>query len=199
MSVTAVATPILLISFSKIAALMGTAVIGSAVLSTASANNSQENHNINNFVMTEQKVKSIMQKNHNDLSEETVKEVVDVICQEYETTFVSQDVLTKTLQEHGFDNIQLQNNNVICETELFKLEFYKTADESEPYTLKITSSCDNNEEILTLIEDLSTEYNFNSQNESYNKIKERLEQQGLEIDDEEVFDDDTIVLTVNID
>ena len=132
------------------------------------------------------------------LTEDTIQEVMDVICKEYTTTFVSQEVLLKTLQEHGFENIQLQKNNVICETELFKLEFYKT-DETESYTLKITSSCENDEEISTLIDDLSTEYSFNSQNESYNKITERLEKQGLKIDDEEVLDDDTIVLTVNID
>ena len=38
-----------------------------------------------------------------------------------------------------------------------------------------------------------------TQEASYNKIKERLESQNLKISDEEVFDDNTIVLTIDLD
>ena len=48
------------------------------------------------------------------------------------------------------------------------------------------------------MQDIGNEYTINAQEVSYNKIKERLEEQNLDIENEEIYDDNTIVLTVNL-
>ena len=70
--------------------------------------------------------------------------------------------------------------------------------EKKPYKMKITTEC-TEDEIAELLNNINIEYTSNSQEENYIKIKERLENKGLKINEEEVFDDDTIVLTVNLD
>ena len=62
--------------------------------------------------------------------------------------------------------------------------------------MKVT--CDADCDDSAIIEDLSSEYGMNAQEESYLKIKERLAQKNLQIDEEEVLEDNSIVLTVNI-
>lgn len=49
------------------------------------------------------------------------------------------------------------------------------------------------------LNDLSSEYALNVQEESYRSITEKLKENNMEIESEEVYDDNTIVLTVNID
>ena len=68
---------------------------------------------------------------------------------------------------------------------------------TQPYYLRVYSvtSCDE----ATLINDLNTEYALNVQEETYMKIKERISNKNLKIDNEEILEDDSIVLTINID
>ena len=64
--------------------------------------------------------------------------------------------------------------------------------------MKITTKCKESE-LQSFVDDLNSEYRLNTQEENYIKIKERLDKQNLKIGEEEVFEDNTIVLTVNID
>ena len=45
---------------------------------------------------------------------------------------------------------------------------------------------------------MTSEYTMNAQEASYFKIKEKIEEKNYSIESEEVFDDNTIVLTINI-
>ena len=49
-----------------------------------------------------------------------------------------------------------------------------------------------------LITDLNDEYGLNIQEMTYNKIKERLEQENMRLESETVMDDNSIVLTIDI-
>lgn len=123
----------------------------------------------------------------------------DVIQQifnsEFQTQIVDKRTLLKTLKEHGAVNIEEAFGNISCDCEQFHLEFVYNGD--KPYTMKVSAS--NKLGLDDLINDIGTEYSANAQEISYNKIKERLEKQNLTINDEEILDDNTIVLTVNLD
>ena len=200
MSVTVVATPFLLLpAFISLAQATAVAVglTGAASsLINANANNSlkveYEYKNMN------EEIKKLLQKNNGMLSQE----IIDLICREYDTVFVDRDVLVKTLEEHGAENIYIEHGNISCEMEGFMLEFYKQDPTEEmafpPYRMKITTNC-NEDTLQSFIEDINAEYTSNTQEENYIKIKERLDKQNLRIAEEEVYEDDTIVLTVNID
>lgn len=114
---------------------------------------------------------------------------------DFDTIIMDKATLLKTLIEHEAKNIVEKDNQVFCDCENFYLEFYKV-DESKPY--KLTVSCLEQKGLKEFLENISSEYTTNSQEASYNKIKTRLEEQHLEIEEEEIFDDNTIVLTVNL-
>ena len=131
--------------------------------------------------------------------ENTMKKI---FAKDFQTAIVDKDTLVKTLQEHGVPLIFEQGDNVIAEIDDLKLEFIKQ--ENEPYLLKISCSSSNKikgafEKVVNeLTSDLEEEYTANVQEISYKKIKERLALKNLSIDSEEVLDDDSIVLTINL-
>ena len=137
---------------------------------------------------------STVKANKLHLEEEDLKEIFN---KEFETMIVDKDVLLKTLQEHGATNISImENDSIICDCEAFHIMFEKTETE-KPYKMKVSYNDDY--QLNEFIENIGSEYASNAQEISYNKIKERLTQQNLEISDEEIYDDNTIVLTVNLD
>ena len=113
----------------------------------------------------------------------------------FDTTIMDKNALLKTLKEHGATSIKEDGNDIECNCQYFHLNFTKT-DENSPYKMLITAS--ENKGVDEFASDIGSEYTLNAQEISYNKIKERLEAQHLEISDEEIYDDNTIVLTVDL-
>lgn len=119
----------------------------------------------------------------------------ELFNKEFKTQILDKRTLLKTLTEHGAEDIKIEGNDIFCRCENFYLQFY--AHENAPYSLVIAFDKENG--VNNLVNDLGSEYTVNAQEISYKKIKERLSLQNLQIDDEEIYDDDTIVLTVNLD
>ncbi len=116
---------------------------------------------------------------------------------EFETAFTDEKILNKTLQEHGCTDFQYYENGVFtCTLEGMNLEFSK---ESVNSNYKMIVKCNEDELLKSFCEELSEEYTGNTQEETYNKIKDRLKQKNLEISQEELMEDDSIVLTINLD
>jgi len=144
------------------------------------------------------------EKLNNKLSElmknDTItEEMVEEITKEYTTVFMDKDVLLKTLSEHGAQNIEVLEDNIICTLDCFAIEFMKKNDENNnAYIMKLRANC-NQDRVKELLDDINAEYAMNTQEETYIKLKERLDKQGLQIDEEEVLEDNSIMLTINID
>lgn len=125
------------------------------------------------------------------------KDLKKIFNKEFQTVIIDKDVLLKTLQEHGATDISvLEKDSIVCDCEAFHIMFERT-EPNKPYKMKVSYNDDYN--LNEFIENIGSEYASNAQEISYNKIKERLAQQNLEISDEEIYDDNTIVLTVNLD
>jgi hypothetical protein len=114
----------------------------------------------------------------------------------YKTNYTDKTVLINTLTEHGAQEITETGDEVSCK--LFDMEMiYYKKEGSDGYTLDIThitdkSDCEN------LISDLNEEYGLNIQEITYNKIKERLAKENLRLECEDVLEDDSIVLTIEV-
>lgn len=122
--------------------------------------------------------------------------ILGELCnKEFDTIIMDKDVLLKTIEEHGATNIIESQNDISCDCDSFHIDFYKMS-ENEPYKIRV--SYRNTTGLESLISDLGNEYSINAQEISYNKVKERLEAQNLEIEKEEIYEDNTIVLTVNL-
>ena len=124
------------------------------------------------------------------------EDIQKIFNKKYETTILDRDVLIKTLKEHGATSVKVDGDKITCDCEEFSLVFEKT-ESNKPYSMQISYVSDKN--LNEFVENIGAEYTANAQEISYNKIKERLADKSLEIYEEEIYDDNTIVLTVNLD
>ena len=113
----------------------------------------------------------------------------------FDTIIMDKNALIKTLKEHGATSIKENGENIECNCQYFHLNFTKE-NENSPYKMQITAS--ENKGLDEFASDIGSEYTLNAQEISYNKIKERLEAQNLKISEEEIYEDNTIVLTVDL-
>lgn len=115
----------------------------------------------------------------------------------FETAFVDKELLIKTLEEHGVSNLkENEYGKITARTGSYELAFERM-EADKPYFLMIKYL--DTESAEQKLNDLSSEYALNVQEESYRSITEKLKENNMEIESEEVYDDNTIVLTVNID
>lgn len=114
---------------------------------------------------------------------------------DFETVFMDKTLLLKTLEEHGVANIVEDGNNISGEIENFVLAFSKSSD-SSPYSLHIL--CKETDNAQEKVDDLNSEYTLNVQEETYLNLISKLKDSNMQVESEEVLDDNTIVLTVNL-
>ena len=81
------------------------------------------------------------------------------------------------------------------EVDSYSFTFEKMS-EDKPYQVTISYLEGNRPE--EKLNDLNSEYALNVQEEAYLGIVEKLKENNMEIEEEEVLDDNTIVLTVNL-
>ena len=114
----------------------------------------------------------------------------------FNTVFKDIEMLEKTLQEHGCQNIKYEGENKLsCFLEHYIAVFFRE-NKNEPF--KVTLACPNSYDLADKVTELTSEYTMNAQEASYFKIKEKIEEKNYSIESEEVYDDNTIVLTINI-
>jgi len=118
------------------------------------------------------------------------------IAREFETPFNDKEILLKTITEHGLHDIEEGIDTVTGKVDNYILRFHKK-ELDKPYFLTIY--CDKDATIEEKMQNLSEEYALNVQEESYLSIVENLKDNNMEIEEEEVLEDNTIVLTINID
>lgn len=139
---------------------------------------------------------NIPQNTYEDVCEEfhTITKA-DLMEKSLETPFVDKEILLKTLEEHGVMNIKEEYGKITGEVDTYSLSFEKM-EADKPYFLTISYLAQNNPE--EKLNDLSSEYALNVQEESYLSIIEKLKENNMQVEEEEVLDDNTIVLTVNL-
>ena len=164
-------------------------VVGAiATAAATAANNTQENANLKELT-------SIYNEAENCTEDHIITEK-HFIEKTFETPFMDRDILRKTLEEHGVSDIKEYDSIISGTVDNYKLVFTKTA-EDKPYNLKI--SCLEQDNAEEKVGDLNSEYALNVQEDAYLHIIDKLKENNMQVEDEEVMDDNTIVLTVNID
>lgn len=113
----------------------------------------------------------------------------------YNTNYTDKAVLLNTLYEHGATEITENDEEISCRLFDMEMKYYKN--DTGAFALDITQISDKSE-CEDLINDLNKEYGLNIQEITYNKIKERLQQENMRLESETVLDDNSIVLTIDI-
>lgn len=169
-------------------------VIGTSILTTAVSVVSVKmaENEIKQKYIGDELQESVMPKDCDD-----VKIISDINFMEksFETPFMDKEILLKTLTEHGAQNIVEEYGKIKGDVENYSLVFEKM-EQDKPYFLRITYLEEDNPNLK--FNDLQNEYVLNVQEETYLNIIDRLKENNMEIEDEEVLEDNTIVLTINL-
>lgn len=188
MSCTMVLIPAALGGAQIVGSLITTLVTGAVVSTAIKAAGMEKNRNALNNYEAENLEQALFAKTMNEQYEQ-----YQAFCSQYKTIFKDESLLIKTLSEHGVQNITSQDNKVYGNLDALKFKFEKN--EEGLYIMNITH---NKDEDLSVVEELNEEYQLNVQEQSYMNIKKNLEKQNLQIDTEEVLEDNSIMLTVNL-
>lgn len=114
----------------------------------------------------------------------------------YNTNYTDKGTLLNTLIEHGAEELVETGEEISCKLFGMEMVYYKK-DGGGAYTLDITQVSDKGE-CEDVINDLNEEYGLNIQEMTYNKIKERLEQENMRLESESVLEDNSIILTIDV-
>ena len=112
-----------------------------------------------------------------------------------ETSFIDCNILIKTLEELDCHVTKISENELLVSTTCGNLK-YKRQTSSEPFKMYINEITDV-DGVLKNIKSFELDYGKNVQEYTYNHIKENLSD-GMSIEKEETLDDESILLTINV-
>lgn len=113
----------------------------------------------------------------------------------YPTNFNDEDLLMKTLMDYGANPVKDVNGDIIMNLAGNEFKFHKIRE--EPYQVEVKST-GNSKQIYNHLSLIDGDYKGNVQAYTYENLKKNLEDRNLNIESEEVLEDNSIVITVNI-
>lgn len=113
-----------------------------------------------------------------------------------ETAFTDANLLHKTLTQHGLQVRSTHENELTVSSPSGVLRYFRQ-DNTQPFQLQI-SHVSNMRELLDSVDELENEYGRNVQTFTYSKVMTSLYEHGMTVDQEEVLEDDSILLTLNV-
>lgn len=113
-----------------------------------------------------------------------------------ETVFTDCSLLKETLLSHGCAVDVVSENEIIVQTECGNLRYLRS-DVSSPFGLLFDEITDP-DALFDNLKSFEIDYGRNVQAYTYNHIKDNLSD-NMSISDEVVLDDDSLLLTINID
>lgn len=113
------------------------------------------------------------------------------------TTFNDMGILKKTLESYGANINSFDKGRLTCNVENIDMEFTKAAQDG--ISLFVRGKEENIDELHRHIKLIDEEYKYNVQEYTYSMLKEKIKENNkLTLEKEEVMNDDSIVLTLNI-
>lgn len=112
----------------------------------------------------------------------------------FPTNFRDGNLLFKTLKEFGVNPIY-QNSIISCHLEQSTLIFRQFQD--SPFSVEVQNAPDLHK-VFEYLSDVDDDYKRCLQSMVYERLKERVSERNMEIENEEVLEDNSIVLTINI-
>lgn len=119
----------------------------------------------------------------------------EVFTDQFPTVYVDTDVLIQLLEQYGIKTEQRQENEITCKYRTYELRFTRVS-KDEPYDLIIHATSKDMRAIHECMHNLNEDYYATMQEKAYWGIKQTIEEEGMEIEEEEVLEDNSIVLTV---
>lgn len=121
--------------------------------------------------------------------------VEPVISQKLPTIYTDRDLLLNTIQKYGATQVQVRGLDVTCSIDGVQLEFQQTAPGA---TYELSFGQQNSHSVYETIRRLDEGYRSTVQEKTYENVKKKLDEKNFVIEDEEIMEDNSIVLTVSI-
>ena len=113
-----------------------------------------------------------------------------------ETIFNDVSLLEETLRNRGLQVTRISDNQVMCKAGSVHLG-YSRQNVEEPFWVTVSGVKDT-DKLMSELECFEREYRENAQSYTYHKLMENLKDSNMRISDEEVLEDNSIMLTINV-
>ncbi|MGQ4668135.1 hypothetical protein ACUIJN_20355 [Metabacillus halosaccharovorans] len=114
----------------------------------------------------------------------------------FPTNFYNMDLLKQVLQDNDMYAVQDKNDQIICDLGNAQLLFQQSHPESL-ITVELVQTADM-EAVFRHLSLLDEDYKHYIQDRAYQDMKEKAEEKGLTIENEQILEDNSIVLTLSI-
>lgn len=115
--------------------------------------------------------------------------------QSFPTNFRDEQVLMKTLREYGLRPDAIPDGGIVCGAGASTLRFHPAEEGS--YSVEIENT-PNLQQMFQLLSNLDEDYKRGVQASTYEKLMSRIEEKSLVVESEEVLEDNSIVITLNV-
>jgi hypothetical protein len=113
----------------------------------------------------------------------------------FPTNFRDSELLMKALGDYGLTPVQAGDGAIACQAGNCQLTFRKA--ENQPFSVEVRNSPDVRQ-IFQHLNEINDGYCHSVQSRTYQNLTSRIAERGLVIEREEVLDDNSIVITLNI-
>jgi hypothetical protein len=113
----------------------------------------------------------------------------------FPTNFRDETLLRKTLSEYGVTPLAGDSGKLAWQINQTTLVF--SQEDDQPFSLEVSNVTDMRE-VYSRLDDINEHYSRNVQLQTYQKLKDRIRSRGLVIQNEEVEQDESIVVTLTI-
>lgn len=128
-------------------------------------------------------------------SDENTQGYFGTQSQVFPTNFRDGQVLMKTLGEYGLHPETTSDGEIVCRVGASTLRF-RPAEEG-PYSVKIENAPDLRQ-MFQVLSNLDEDYRRGVQASTYEKLMNRIDEKNLAVESEEVLEDNSIVITLNV-
>lgn len=113
----------------------------------------------------------------------------------FPTNFRDQDLLIQTLREYKANPVLNNDGTIQCQMGKTSLEFDKI---DNLYEVKITTDKAELRSTFNHLSNIDTNYKHTVQANTYQNMKEKIEEKDYTIEEEEVLEDNSIMITLNV-
>lgn len=115
----------------------------------------------------------------------------------FPSIYVDADLVLNILNQYQIKVRSFQENLIEAEYECYKMSFVRNSSE-EPFDIDIVSDSKSMKALYNCLDNMNEEYFASVQEKTYLQIREQIEEEGLEIEEEQVMEDNSIVITVAV-
>ncbi len=113
----------------------------------------------------------------------------------FPTNFRDSELLHKTLLEYSLNPVFNDQGQLLCEINEMVLVF--SQEHHQHFNLEVRNVTDMRQ-LYSNLDNINDCYNRNVQSQTYKRLKSNIEEHGLTVESEDVYDDNSIVITLSI-